>query len=407
MVGRNAVGLGLACVGAAEIFLDGFDHLAAGFELRQHFFRKAAAKTLFERRQNLHAFQRIEPQLDDARIERQPACPFLGDAMHFVQNLFGDGLVDFRLALGNRFGLLHGRRLFRCAGRHCGQRRLTGRSGSARGAGASKVRASLAVSPAVSRSASVATPVETRDLFQHAFQIGFTAGVALNLAAGGLGNAAGFDEHDRIDLQFVLAAHVSTDGLENFLYFVLLATFDLVDDDQLRLIGHVDREGSPAAGPHRVVRFFDGELDVVRIVIQSADDDQVFQTAGDKQLAVLKESQVAGAQKRTVAVVAQTGAEGVLGLFGPPPVALGDAGAFDPDLADLPRTTTAHRLRIGDHDLFVGQDLAAADERSRVGVDRPEFDHSPVFQRLGVERPTTGAAAFNPPETISVASAKP
>ena len=59
----------------------------------------------------------------------------------------------------------------------------------------------------------------------------------------------------------------------------------------------------------------DRQLDVLRIMVQPADDDQVFQPAGDEQLAVLHEAQVAGAQERALAGVLQIGAERPLGFF--------------------------------------------------------------------------------------------
>ena len=41
------------------------------------------------------------------------------------------------------------------------------------------------------------------------------AGMALDLAAGGLGNAAGLDQHDGLDRQFMLGGHVAANRLEN------------------------------------------------------------------------------------------------------------------------------------------------------------------------------------------------
>ena len=49
----------------------------------------------------------------------------------------------------------------------------------------------------------------------------------------------------------------------------------------------------------------------------------------------LHEAQVARAQKRSLASVRQMGVERLFGLFRPLPVALRDAGAADPNFADL------------------------------------------------------------------------
>ena len=112
----------------------------------------------------------------------------------------------------------------------------------------------------------------------------------------------------------------------------------------------------------------DGQLDVLRIVVHAADDDQVLEPAGDEQLAVAHEAQVAGAQEGPLAGVRQVGrgrsASRGLGLL---PVALGHAGAADPDLADRLRRAECHGLGVGDDDLLVRQRTA----RSRPAAGRP------------------------------------
>ena len=89
-------------------------------------------------------------------------------------------------------------------------------------------------------------------------------------------------------------------------------------------------------GRTAAVRLLDGQFDVLRIVIQTADDDQVLEPAGDEQLAVVEEAQIAGAEKwPLVAAVVQMAAENLLRLFRTIPITLRDAGPLDPDLADL------------------------------------------------------------------------
>ena len=88
---------------------------------------------------------------------------------------------------------------------------------------------------------------------------------------------------------------------------------DLLDDDQLLAAVPLDGEGrgrNPAAAAGGV---FDGPLDVLRIVVEAADDDQVFEPAGDEKFAVVQEAQVAGAEERALARVCQIGAEDGLG----------------------------------------------------------------------------------------------
>ena len=46
------------------------------------------------------------------------------------------------------------------------------------------------------------------------------------------GNAAGLDQHDRVDGQFVLGGDVAANGLEHRLQFALLPPLDFVNDHQ-------------------------------------------------------------------------------------------------------------------------------------------------------------------------------
>src|SRR4028119_1888628 len=74
-----------------------------------------------------------------------------------------------------------------------------------------------------------------------------------------------------------------------------------------------------------------GQLQILRIVVPSTQDDQVLETPGDEQLAAVDEAEVPGAQERTVAI-RQTGAERARRLLRPVPIARGHARTGDPDL---------------------------------------------------------------------------
>ena len=83
---------------------------------------------------------------------------------------------------------------------------------------------------------------------------------------------------------------------------------DLVDDDQPLLAVRLDGEGRAAAGRSAGWLLLDGPLDVLRVEVAAADDDQVLEPAGDEQLAVVEEAEVAGAQERPLAGVRPGGA---------------------------------------------------------------------------------------------------
>src|SRR5262249_49318788 len=118
------------------------------------------------------------------------------------------------------------------------------------------------------------------------------------------------------------------------LAFPLAEPLDLVDDDEPLLAPRLDGERRAPLRPERGAAPLDRPLDVVRVDVPAPDDDQVLQAAGDEQLAVAQEPEVARAEERLSAAAGQGRAEGLLRPPGIPPVAPGDAPPAHPDLAD-------------------------------------------------------------------------
>ena len=67
----------------------------------------------------------------------------------------------------------------------------------------------------------------------------------------------------------------------------LLATFDLVDQHQPLAPVDLDGERRGLARPQPRMALAGSGLDVLRIMIQPANDDQILEPAGDEQFAVL------------------------------------------------------------------------------------------------------------------------
>ena len=90
-----------------------------------------------------------------------------------------------------------------------------------------------------------------------------------------------------------------------------------------------------------------GLLDVLRIVVAAADDDHVLEPAGDEQLAVLDEAEVAGPQEGPATAVASPAVgRRSARLSGAAPVAVGDRRAATQNLADVAgRAATSSRDR--------------------------------------------------------------
>ena len=130
----------------------------------------------------------------------------------------------------------------------------------------------------------------------------------LDFAAGGLGNAAGLEQHDGGDGQFEVGGDALANRGDDLGEVEIAAALDFLHDDQP--LGARDRRRRTRR--RRLACTFswalvDRQLDVLRVVVDAADDDQVFEPAGDEQLAVAQEAQVARAQERPAAV-AQPGA---------------------------------------------------------------------------------------------------
>src|SRR5204863_5619928 len=109
-----------------------------------------------------------------------------------------------------------------------------------------------------------------------------------------------------------------------------------------------------------------------RVVVDAADDQRLLDAPGDVQLAVVEESEVAGAETRARRT-SQPGVEGAVGLRWIVPIAQRDAVARHPDLADMARTARRAARRIDDLDALSTCRVPAADQHTTAGagVDEP------------------------------------
>ena len=152
-----------------------------------------------------------------------------------------------------------------------------------------------------------------------------------------------------MDFQFVPDGNRRADRLDRRVGVqVAMPRLDFLDDHQLVVVLHLDRERGAVAHPQSRVGGIDRLLDVFRIVVPPANNDQVLQPAGHEKLLLADEPQVAGPQERAFAATRSTGGPGSTGCPGQAGVkgcrgglrvfvvAVGHAGALDPDFPDLP-----------------------------------------------------------------------
>lgn len=103
-----------------------------------------------------------------------------------------------------------------------------------------------------------------------------------------------------------------------------------------------------------------GAFDIVGIMIAAADDDQIFKTTRDEQLAVPEHTQVSRPEKRSFSACGQACVECRLGLFFPLPVALCHGGTTDPDFSLLAIIAGQAGIRMDDANRLPAPRLATA-----------------------------------------------
>src|ERR1700732_551354 len=134
---------------------------------------------------------------------------------------------------------------------------------------------------------------------------------------------------------------------------------DFLNDCQAFVELILNRECHGTAWPQSFVTSLHGQLNILGIKISSPDNNEVFEPAGHKKLALVKKAQISGPKKGTVPGIFQKRTEGVVGLFGIIPISLRDMGARDPDLANPSRRATRTRQCVDDYNFLSGWRLPA------------------------------------------------
>src|SRR5213593_2658968 len=91
-----------------------------------------------------------------------------------------------------------------------------------------------------------------------------------------------------------------------------------------------------------------GELEILRVIVAAAENDEVLQTSGDEELPVIDEAEVTSAEVVSPVFTVDGRAEAASCFLGVVPIPAGHARPADPDLADAALGTRAARLGIDD-----------------------------------------------------------
>src|SRR5205085_7082778 len=130
-----------------------------------------------------------------------------------------------------------------------------------------------------------------------------------------------------------------------------------------------------------------GLLDILRVVVGAADDDDILDAAGDEQLAArVDKTEIAGPQPRAVFLPDDPRPERCLALVRIAPIALRDIGAGHPDLADAAVRKPLSALGVDDRDFLAGERAAAADDGLIIGGFA--WRHGRVTQKTGAAHRT-------------------
>src|ERR1044072_2938264 len=151
-------------------------------------------------------------------------------------------------------------------------------------------------------------------------------------------------------------------------------TLELLHDHQPLSAFHIYRESHAAAAPQISVTLPHRLLDVLRIEIAAADDDQIFQTPGNEQLAVMQEPEISGAQERFARHAGEARAKDVLRLFRPLPVTFRHALARDPDFTNFTRRAWHFSFRVNDQCFLITGGRTAAHQFLYAIIRRLLFD---------------------------------
>jgi hypothetical protein len=128
-----------------------------------------------------------------------------------------------------------------------------------------------------------------------------------------------------------------------------------------------DRERCAAVPAQRGVTVLDGTLDVLRIVVHAADDDEVLDPASDEQSAALvQEPEVSGAQPGAAGLVGNARMEGFRRCRLVAPIAARDVGPAYPDLTNPARRNSAMQVRIDNGDVLIDETVSARHQWLRV-----------------------------------------
>src|ERR671917_244576 len=190
--------------------------------------------------------------------------------------------------------------------------------------------------------------------------------------------------------------HRATYGGDHFAHVraCYVSSFQLLNDHQLLpFVGsHRKRRATTRTQSH--VALFHRLLYVLRVVVASPNNDEVFKPARYKQLPVAHKPQVTGPQKGPLARVWQVRPKNVLCLLSLTPIPLGDAGTRHPNLSYTIRWASGQRAGVDHDNLLVRQGPPAAHQHPGTLLPGGHRDHPVALELRSFDGEYDGRSRF-------------
>ena len=162
----------------------------------------------------------------------------------------------------------------------------------------------------------------------------------------------------------------------------LLPAFDLLHHDEQFPVAHLDRERRAAIRSEHWMTFSYRLFDILRVMVPTPDDDQVFESTGNEEFAVLHKSKIAGPKKWPRPCPCDPRPKGLFGFPGSVPITFGGTRTCKPDLAHYVGGALSACGRIHDHDFRVSNRTTATyNSASPLGTELTDL-HDAFVQRI-------------------------
>src|SRR5436190_7623632 len=131
-------------------------------------------------------------------------------------------------------------------------------------------------------------------------------------------------------------------------------------------------------------------LNVLRIMVEAANDDNVLKSAGDIELAFVEKSRIAGTQKWTLFCFPEACLKSQLGFIGAVPVSGCHVRARYPDFTHFIGCAGREGFRINNNYSCVGSDPTGADQYASILLVLRRFPDEMLLQRGAFDSEVTG-----------------